>query len=189
MRIISGAAARTPLAVPETPATRPLLEMARGALANALAPRLPGAAVLDLYAGSGAFGLEMWSRGARRVVCVEADRSACRTLRANIRRCGAMDDARVMEGLAGRQVRHLSRDGALFDIIFVDPPFRLAASWRDDPDAAQASRLLPGLLAPEGVMLFRLEDRRAAPPVFDGLSAGNDRKYGRSRIVEYRRAA
>ncbi|MDR3077975.1 MAG: RsmD family RNA methyltransferase, partial [Planctomycetota bacterium] len=93
MRIISGSARRTVLEVAAGSDTRPLLEMARGALFNSLGERVAEASVLDLYAGSGALGLEALSRGAKSCLFVERDRAAAAALARNIAKCRMRDRA------------------------------------------------------------------------------------------------
>ncbi len=89
----------------------------------ALGPRLPGARVLDLFAGSGALGLETLSRGAREVVFVERSKHALRTLRANVELLGAEELCRVVAGDAMAYVGHLHPGE--FDLILADPPYQL----------------------------------------------------------------
>jgi 16S rRNA (guanine966-N2)-methyltransferase len=100
---------------------RPTTDRIREAWMAALAPRLPGARVLDLYAGSGALGLEALSRGAREVVFVERSRKVLGTLRANVSLLGADDQCRVVAGDAMAYLRKL--EVAEFDLILADPPY------------------------------------------------------------------
>ncbi|MQA09460.1 MAG: 16S rRNA (guanine(966)-N(2))-methyltransferase RsmD [Pseudonocardiaceae bacterium] len=133
-RIVAGAAGGRRLAVPPR-GTRPTSERVREALFNALeaAMELDGAAVLDLYAGSGALGLEARSRGAARVVCVESDRKAAEVLRRNVSSVG-LGGVTVRAG----KVRTVLQAGAdePFDVVIADPPYaletgELAAVLRD----------------------------------------------------------
>lgn len=182
MRIIAGTARRTVLEVAPGSSTRPFLEMARGALFNALADRVPDASVLDLFAGSGALGLEALSRGAASCLFVERDPTALKALTKNIAKCGMADRARVVRmevtaalpGIPGR-----------FDLVFVDPPFPDLAEWRAGGLMDGAMREACRLTSPEGVLVFRLEDGKASPPDWPGLRLTADRKYGRSRICRY----
>lgn len=184
MRIIAGAARGTRLEVAAGSSTRPFLELARGALFNSLTGRLPGARVLDLYAGSGALGLEALSRGAAEAVFVERDRRAVEVLRGNIARCGFVLESRVV---AGDALAVLARLEGVFDAVFVDPPFPDPAAWAESGDDARLGGLLARLLAADGVVALRLEGKRAAPPEWDGLEMARDGKYGRSRVCVYGR--
>ncbi len=101
-------------------ATRPTSDRLRETLFNVLAPRIEGAAFLDLYAGSGAVGLEAVSRGAARVKCVERAAAAREVLWANLRKLGAEDTVRVH---AGSVAEYLKRASGPWDVVFLDPPY------------------------------------------------------------------
>lgn len=184
MRIIAGSARRVLLDVAPDSPTRPFLEMARGALFNSLGDAVAGARVLDLYAGSGALGLEALSRGAESCLFVERDRAACRALEKNIGKCGMADRGRLARGDAARVLAAEARE---FDLIFVDPPFPELGEWRPDGAAAGVMRDAARVLAPEGVLVFRLEEGKATPPDWPSLALNSDRRYGRSRICRYRK--
>lgn len=121
VRIIGGRWRGTRLPVADLPGLRPTSDRARETLFNWLQPVLPGARVLDLFAGSGALGLEAVSRGAREALLVERDPQLAESLRATVERLQAGDEAKVARADA------LALLGAplqgLFDIVFLDPPF------------------------------------------------------------------
>ncbi len=182
MRIIAGAARGARLEVAEGSPTRPFLEMARGALFNSLGRAVGDAEVLDLYAGSGALGLEALSRGAARAVFVERDRDAAAALKKNILRCGMADRSRIVRGDAGKM---LAAAAERFDILFVDPPFPDLPEWREGGAAERVMAAAAARLRPGGILVFRLEDGRADPPAWPGLRLAADRRYGRSRVCRY----
>jgi 16S rRNA (guanine966-N2)-methyltransferase len=101
--------------------TRPTTDRVREAWMSALGPELPGARVLDLFAGSGALGLEALSRGAEEVVFVENARGALRTLEANVELLGAEEGCQVVRGDALAYARRLDPDS--FDLVLADPPY------------------------------------------------------------------
>lgn len=183
MRIIAGTARGARLEVAEGSSTRPFLEMARGALFNSLADLVAGARALDLYAGSGALGLEALSRGAESCVFVERDPKAHRTLAGNIRKCGFEGRSRRVRADARRFLAG-AEEG--FDLVFVDPPFSELAEWRGGGGAEAAMRDAARILSPEGLLIFRFEDVGAETPDWPGLRMFSDRKYGRSRVIRYR---
>ncbi len=185
MRIIAGEARRVQLDVADETSTRPFLEMARGALFNSLGERVVGAAVLDCYAGSGALGLEALSRGAESCVFVEIDTRAVKALTTNIARCRMAERSRVVRGNVFHAV---GAEPGLFDLIFVDPPFGELRQWGPDGQAAAAMRRIGEILAPDGLVIFRVEDKKFAPPEWPGLRLDADRRYGRSRICRYVKA-
>lgn len=121
VRIIGGKWRNMKLPVPLSPGLRPSSDRVRETLFNWLMPRLGGARVLDLFAGSGALGLEAVSRGAAQATLVERDAALSRQLRESVARLGAQDQIAVVQADALQWLRQPA--GALADIAFVDPPF------------------------------------------------------------------
>jgi 16S rRNA (guanine(966)-N(2))-methyltransferase RsmD len=129
--------------------TRPTSDRLRETLFNVLAPRMEGAAFLDLYAGSGAVGIEALSRGAAHVVLVEKAAPALKVLKANLARLGIRGSADVHSGAVGTFLR---REGAReFDVVFLDPPYEASGEY------SSALGLLggaaAGLLRPEAIVV------------------------------------
>src|ERR1700680_4613791 len=120
MRIIAGSLRSRTLQAPPGLATRPTSDRLREALFNVLASRIEVAAFLDLYAGSGAVGIEALSRGAARVVFVERAAPALKVLHANLAR---LEIKEGFEAKAGSVSAFLRRGGAGFDVVFLDPPY------------------------------------------------------------------
>ncbi|OLD98572.1 MAG: 16S rRNA (guanine(966)-N(2))-methyltransferase RsmD [Candidatus Rokubacteria bacterium 13_1_20CM_4_68_9] len=123
MRILAGELKGRRLTTPRGAVTRPTADQVRIALMDTLAPRLPGARVLDLFAGAGGVGLEALSRGAVHTTFVERDRHAVAALRDNIASLGVQDRARVLGEDVARALDRLVREGATFDVVFLDPPY------------------------------------------------------------------
>lgn len=122
-------------------ATRPTSDRLRETLFNVLAPRIEGAVFLDLYAGSGAVGIEALSRGAARVTFVERAAPALKILRANLERLGIASGFRIHAGTVAAFLRG-PRAGAMeFDLVFLDPPY----------DAGDEYAAVLGLLGSEAV--------------------------------------
>ncbi len=128
VRIIGGRWRGTRLPVPEVPGLRPSSDRVRETLFNWLAPVLPGARVLDLFAGTGALGLEALSRGAHGAVLVEADPRAAQALAAALARLQAGAQAQLVQADALRWLESAAAREAPFDVAFVDPPFA-AGLW------------------------------------------------------------
>ena len=120
MRIIAGLARGLPLAVPRGDATRPTSDRVREAIFSSLGARVPGADVLDLFAGTGALGLEAVSRGAQSVVFVEQARVALDCLAKNL---AGIKPAPVAKVVRGEVLRELARLTGPFNLIFADPPY------------------------------------------------------------------
>ncbi len=124
VRIIGGRWKRTPLDVPTVSGLRPTPDRVRETLFNWLGQSLDGWRCLDLFAGTGALGLEAASRGACRVVMVERDRAACRSIADAMARLSAGGGVELIEGDAQRVLEALRRRSEPpFDLIFLDPPF------------------------------------------------------------------
>lgn len=121
VRIIGGKWRNTKLPVPLSPGLRPSSDRVRETLFNWLMPRLGGARVLDLFAGSGALGLEAVSRGAAQATLVERDAALSRQLRQSVAKLGAQEQIAVVQADALQWLRQPA--GALADIVFIDPPF------------------------------------------------------------------
>ena len=153
LRIVAGKWRSRLLQIADVPGLRPTSERIRETLFNWLAPTIEGARCLDLFAGTGALGLEALSRGAGEAVLVDQSRSAIVTLQNNVRTL----DATAATVIHGDGFEYLSRqDTGRFDIVFLDPPFA-------DENLADLCRLLAGsaLLAPTAQVY--IEQDRAAP--------------------------
>jgi 16S rRNA (guanine(966)-N(2))-methyltransferase RsmD len=128
MRVIAGSLRSRPLQAPPGLTTRPTSDRLRETLFNVLALRMKGAHFLDLYAGSGAVGIEALSRGAARVVWVERAAGALKVLRANLERLGITEPAEVRAEAVGTYLRK-GAAGAGFDVVFLDPPYDAASEY------------------------------------------------------------
>jgi len=175
-RIVAGAAKGRRLAVPPR-GTRPTSDRMREALFNTLRSHLEleGTAVLDLYAGSGAVGLEALSRGAGRVVLVESDRNAAQVLQRNIDSVG-LPGARVVRRPVAATLAAASEP---FDLVFADPPY-------DVPDAEVAEMLdtlaANGWLADSAIIVVERSARSAEPVWPAGITLVTQRRYGDGQL-------
>src|SRR4051794_6726073 len=168
MRVIAGSYGGRTLKAPKGDGTRPTSDRVREALFSILGDRVQGARVLDLFAGSGALGLEALSRGARSVTFVDDDRAAIAAGNGNLAALGAEADVRHSDAL-----RFLSA-ALQYDLIFLDPPSRLAERL-----APPLSEALPAVLAP-GAVAVAESDRRA--PLALDLPPHDERPYGDTLI-------
>jgi 16S rRNA (guanine(966)-N(2))-methyltransferase RsmD len=123
MRIIAGAFRGRRLHGPKGDKVRPTIDRVREAIFSMLAPEIPDSRVLDLFAGTGAMGLEALSRGAALSVFVDQSADSVRLIRENIELCGAESKSRVIREPALSAIRRLASQNELFDIIFLDPPY------------------------------------------------------------------
>ena len=131
MRIIAGTLRRRTLEAPAGLATRPTSDRLRETLFNVLAPRMEGARFLDLYAGSGAVGIEAVSRGAENVVLVERAAPALKVLRGNLAKLGLRVGVRVEAVSVGAFLRRVRPENSAmhFDVVFLDPPYEAADEY------------------------------------------------------------
>ena len=148
MRIEGGFWRGHPLQAPNGNATRPTDGRTREMLFNSLGEFVVGARVLDLYAGSGAVGLEALSRGAASCVFVELEHGALRALRANVKKFRAADRTQIWSANARTAPQKLADDRVSFDFIFADPPF---SHPNEGAEIARRLDALPGLLNNERV--------------------------------------
>lgn len=125
MRVISGSAKGRPLkAVPGT-GTRPTTDKVKEAVFSMIGPYFDGGQVLDLFAGTGGLSIEALSRGMDRAVLTDMDKKAIDTIRHNLQATGLSDRAEVYRNDALRAIKALSKREAQFDLVFVDPPYKL----------------------------------------------------------------
>jgi 16S rRNA (guanine966-N2)-methyltransferase len=177
VRVIGGSLRGSRIEVAAVDGLRPTPDRVRETLFNWLAPVIDGSRCLDLYAGTGALGLEAASRGAREVVLVESDRRAAEALRANVARLKAAA-CRVLESDA---LAFLGGTAQPFDVVFVDPPFA-ADAW-----AATALALDRGWLAPQAFVYLE-SPADVIPVVPAGWLGWRELRAGAVRAALYRRA-
>jgi 16S rRNA (guanine966-N2)-methyltransferase len=186
-RVIAGEAGGRRLQVPPGNNTRPTSDRAKEGLLSTwqslLGGPLDGERILDLYAGSGAVGLEALSRGASHTLLVEADPRAARTIRENVRSLG-LPGAEVRSGKA-EQIIQSSAPADPYDIVFLDPPYRVT-----DHDLREILLTLRsgGWLAPEAIVTVERSTRGGEFGWPDGFEAIRSRRYGEGTFW-YGRAA
>jgi 16S rRNA (guanine966-N2)-methyltransferase len=179
MRIIAGTAKGRRLVAPKGLDTRPPTDRMREAIFSSLGTAIEGRTVLDLYAGTGSFGLEAMSRGAAAVTFVEQDRRALQALRKNV----------AAVGLGGRVVadevsRALRKERAVFDLAFVDPPYALSSSDLGEVLALADRVLLEGAV----VVVHRRRDSEE-PATTGTLAPAGRRRYGDAEVWWYEKEA
>jgi 16S rRNA (guanine966-N2)-methyltransferase len=175
MRIIAGSRKGARIFAPKGLDTRPTADRVREAAFNLLGPgAAEDAKVLDLFAGSGAMGLEALSRGAAHATFVESDREACRTINRNLDKLG-LDDATVLCQDALTALRADARSGTRYDLVLLDPPYRRFSSLQN-----AMIRHLPEILAAGGTLL--VETAANEEPDLP-LAKRTTRRYGAARLT------
>lgn len=178
MRVIAGSARGRQLKTPKGTSVRPTSDKVRGAIFSILLSQrdLADAAVLDLFAGTGALGIEALSRGASRAVFVEKDSRTADLIRENVELCGLTDASRIVRADAERL--DLATLGT-FDLVFADPPYALVL----ESTALGSLAVTVG----EGGIAMIEHGIDAPPPVPQGLEAFDAREYGDTGLTFYRR--
>lgn len=176
MRVIAGdARGRRLEALPGTDITRPTLDQVKEAMFSIVQFDLPGARVLDLYAGSGQLGIEALSRRAARCVFLDENREAVNIVMKNCKTCGVFDRSRVNIGEAAR---YLSACHEQFDLVLLDPPFR----------GGTLEKILPSVdkvVAPGGIVLCESETGLVLPAEAGELTLKKQYKYGKVLLWKY----
>ena len=172
MRVIAGAHKGRRLAAPPGAATRPTSDRVREALFSILGPRVAGARVLDLFAGSGALGIEALSRGAAAATFVDSEAAAVRAVRANL---SGIEGGEVVRRDARAFLRSARENGRQYDLVFLDPPYRHAQALGRTLGEAVAA-----VLAPDGLVVS--ESDRRAPLDLAPFTLEDERRYGDTLI-------
>jgi 16S rRNA (guanine966-N2)-methyltransferase len=178
VRVIAGSRKGHKLAAPRGLDTRPTSDRVRENIFNLIGP-LEGARVLDLFAGSGALGIEALSRGASSAVFVEHDPDALRTIERNLDHV-RLTGARVVRGDVLRTIAHEATAGAKYDLVLVDPPYDMFIEIQP-----RLARHLPQLLAADGLVVLET-DARTEPEL--PLPIRTSRKYGQTRVTLFEAA-
>lgn len=173
MRVVGGACAGMRLAAPEGSGTRPVADRVKETLFGILSERVVGARVADLYAGSGALGIEALSRGAVHAVFVERHRPAASAIRANLQRTGLEDRAVVSVADVDRYLAADAMDR--FDLCFLDPPYAERAIL------PRLVRLIPWL-APSALVVVKHFWRTPVDPP-PGLESVRVRRFGETALT------
>jgi 16S rRNA (guanine966-N2)-methyltransferase len=173
MRIIAGSRKGHRITAPKGLSTRPTGDRVREAAFNLIGP-VDGASVLDLFAGSGAMGLEALSRGAERAVFVESDPEACRAIEQNLDRLGLVG-ATVLRRDAAQALASEAGAGRRYDLVLVDPPYGIFAALQ-----TTLASYLSAVLAPDGLVVVETSSREH-PEL--PLAERTSRRYGSARLT------
>ncbi|HEX2112032.1 MAG TPA: 16S rRNA (guanine(966)-N(2))-methyltransferase RsmD [Gaiellaceae bacterium] len=175
MRIVAGSRKGARIFAPKGRETRPTGDRAREAAFTLIGP-VDGARVLDLYAGSGAMGLEALSRGAAHATFVERDRAAAETILRNLDKL-RLDRATVLRDDVPRVLAAEARAGKRYDLVLIDPPYRMLAGV-----LPTLSAYLPSVVEPDGLVVVE-SDAREEPGL--PLPRRTSRRYGSARITVF----
>ena len=179
MRVITGKARGIQLKTPEGMLTRPTADRVKEALFSIINFDLPGAAVLDLFGGTGQLGIEALSRGAKSAVFVDQREDACRIIRENLRRTKLEAEGRVVRS---DYLDYLRRSREKFDIILLDPPYAEVFLENALKCITEIDILQSG-----GIIVAERPVEKELPFEFEGFTRSKDYKYGRVLLTIYRK--
>jgi len=182
MRIIGGLARGRAIVAPPGEKTRPTQDYVRESLFNIIRWDLEDARVLDLFAGTGALSLEALSRGAAEAVLIDMDRAACTAIQKNMETTRLGDRCRLIPRDYAQALEGLAREGKPFDVVFIDPPYRM------ENTGEMCAKLMDMNLLSDAFLIL-VEHRRGMPPLLDlRFEAYDLRRYGDTEITFVRRA-
>lgn len=180
-RVIAGSARGIRLQAPGE-GTRPFGDRVKQTLFAILEPALPGARVLDLFAGSGAAGIEALSRGATSATFVERDAGAVRVIEANLARTRLTGDARVVRADALAWLARETPPAEPWDVVLLDPPYA-------EPELLERALAVlgaPGVVAPAGRVVAKHFWKQAPPAAVGLLASDRERRFGETALTFYR---
>jgi 16S rRNA (guanine(966)-N(2))-methyltransferase RsmD len=182
MRIISGLHKGRRLKAKSNGRIRPTSDRVRSAIFNILPPDLSEAAVLDLYAGTGALGIEALSRGAWSAVFVDVSREAVASIRSNLKEMALEERTRIVNQRALAALRLLAGEGRTFDLVFADPPYQ-------SDEAGRVLKLIAAtpLLSPEAVVVIEHDPAVKLELAYGPLARTDYREYGGTAVSFYER--
>lgn len=175
MRIIGGIYRGRKIKAPPGKTTRPTADMVREAIFNILNPKVPGCVFLDVFAGTGAVGLEALSRGANFAVFIEQNKVAYKIILENLKRLDLLDKSEVLKKDALEGLKELDKRGACFDIIFLDPPY-----YESEIEGYFEFIGGTGLIKPRSIIVWQHASDVAKK--FKGFDCIKEKKYGRTII-------
>src|SRR5262249_49212364 len=183
MRVITGTLKGRRLHAPQGLALRPTSDRVKESLFNILRDKVSGCAWLDLFAGTGAVGIEALSRGARQVVCVENQPQAYKALEHNLQHCRIREGLTLIKSEVARALKQCQEKGWSFDIIFLDPPYQ-SNLYETTLETLAAGTLL----APGGVIIAEHHRKIPLQDTYGPLHRTQTRSYGTTCLSFYEKS-
>ncbi len=179
MRVIAGIYKGRKLEAPLDMSVRPTTDKVKEALFDIIMADVPGAVFCDLFAGSGAIGIEALSRGAEKCWFCDADRMSIRLVKANLRTCGIGDEARIVTGDYKKTLRKITDK---VDIFFIDPPYESGVY-----ESCLSQIEILDLLTDDGIIITEHDSRTEIAEETDTLEKVRDHRYGKTVLSVYRK--
>lgn len=181
MRVVSGSAKGRPLKSVPGSGTRPTTDKVKEAMFSMIGPYFEGGAALDLFAGTGGLGIEALSRGMDQAVFVDMEQKSIDTVRANLKAAKVEEQAEVYRNEAGRALSALEKRGRSFDLVFLDPPYRLKHG-----DELMLAMVQKGLLRQDAVIVLEHESGYEYPEDIPGFHRTRQAVYGETTVSIYK---
>ena len=182
MRVISGVCKGRPLKAVQGMTTRPTTDKVKESLFNIIGPFFDGGNVLDLFSGSGSLGLEALSRGMEKGIFVEKDPKALQVIKANIQACRMEEESEVLRSDALRSIKMLGGRGVRFDLIMMDPPYKIANAIPSILSEIEENKLL----AEDGLIICEHGKELELPEQIGPFVKYRYEKYGITAISFFR---
>ncbi len=182
MRVISGVCKGRPLKAVQGMTTRPTTDKVKESLFNIIGPFFDGGNVLDLFSGSGSLGLEALSRGMEKGIFVEKDPKALQVIKANIQACRMEEESEVLRSDALRSIKMLGGRGVRFDLIMMDPPYKIANAIPSILSEIEENQLL----AEDGLIICEHGKELELPEQIGPFVKYRYEKYGITAISFFR---
>jgi 16S rRNA (guanine(966)-N(2))-methyltransferase RsmD len=182
MRIIAGEFRGRRIKQPASKKVRPTKDRIREAVFNIIAPAVSGSKVLDLFAGSGAYGLEALSRGAEKAVFIEKETESVDSIKENIELLGVEEDSEVITGDVFRKIKELNESKKEFSLIFSDPPYSVGMAKKTLIKIGHYDILLHS-----GIIIIEHNIEEGLPEAEGDLSLIKTRTYGKTSISIYQK--
>lgn len=180
MRVISGSARGTKLESIDSLSTRPTLDRVKESLFNILQNKIEDSVILDLFAGSGAIGIEFLSRGCKKAIFCDNSSESIKMIQKNLTKTRLIDKAIIINTDYGDCLDKMSRGNQKFDIIFIDPPYKA------DIAIDSVEKILKyKLLNPEGIIIIETDEKQREIESLKQLNVEifDIRKYGRANLI------
>lgn len=181
MRVIAGKAKGRPLKAVPGQGTRPTTDKVKEAIFSMIGPFFDGGVALDLFAGTGGLGIEAWSRGIDKVISIDKEKHSIDVIRSNVQAAGASADFEIYRNDAARALKVLGKKGQAFDLVFLDPPYRM-----DDMDQWLLKMLELQLIAEQAVVVIEHDAKVQYPEYIGQLQQQRHAQYGEIAVTIYR---
>ncbi len=181
MRVISGSAKGRPLKAVPGNGTRPTTDKVKEAMFSIIGPYFAGGQVLDLFAGTGGLGIEALSRGMEHGVFIDMEYKSIEVIKSNVQSAGLTQQAEIYRNEAGRALKVLQKRGTTFDLVFLDPPYRMKNGILLMQDMHERN-----LLQPDATVVLEFETGHPYPPECPHFVGVRQAVYGETSIYVYR---